>query len=87
IFRGFRSNSIASRYNYNRSKSSDAQRKLEHVGKGYWGIYADSQEAAKALAVVMGYAGRPEVHSSGMYGHYHDITHTFHIWFGGTISY
>lgn len=80
-------NSISRRYKYNRSKSSSAQRQLERKGSGNWGIYADSQSAAKALAVVFGFSGRPEVHASGMYGHYHDSTHTFHIWYGGKISY
>ena len=73
------SNSLSRRYTYNRGQSSPAQRLLEKEAKGHWGIYADSQQAAKALAIVLGYSGRPEVHSSGMYGHYHDLTHTFHI--------
>lgn len=80
-------NSINQRYQYNKGKSSDAQRQLEHLGKGEWGIYADTQYAAKALAVVLGYSGKPEVHGSGMYGHYHDSTHTFHIWYGGILTY
>ena len=80
-------NSISRRYKYNRGKSSSAQRQLERKGSGNWGIYADSQSAAKALAVVFGFSSRPEVHASGMYGHYHDSTHTFHIWYGGQISY
>ncbi len=80
-------NSISKRYMYNRGKSSLAQRQLEHKGSGNWGIYADSQSSAKALAVVFGFSARPEVHASGMYGHYHDSTHTFHIWYGGEISY
>lgn len=80
-------NSINQRFTYNRTNSSSAQRQLEHKGSGYWGIYADSQSAAKALAIVFGYTAKPEVHASGMYGHYHDSTHTFHIWYGGKISY
>ena len=80
-------NSITQRYIYNKNKSSSAQRQLEHKGSGNWGIYANSQYAAKALAVVLGFSGKPKVHASGMYGHYHDGTHTFHIWYGGKISY
>ena len=49
-----------------------------------WGIYADSQEAAKTLAVALGYSLTPEVHISGYYAHYHDggTHHKIHIWFG-----
>lgn len=74
-------------HRYNRSKSSEAQRQLEHLGSGNWGVYANSQEAAKALAVIFSGYEAPEVHSSGMYGHYHDGTHTFHIWYGGVLNY
>ena len=72
---------------YDKGSSSFAQRALEHLGSGHWGIYSDSQVAAKALAVTFGYTSPPEVHGSGMYGHYHDSTHTFHIWFGGVLTY
>ena len=75
-------NNLSNTYQYNREYSSDAQRLLEHKG-----IYADTQGAAKALAVVFGYNAKPEVHGSGMYGHYHDSTHTFHIWYGGVVTY
>ena len=80
-------NSITQRFVYSRERSSNAQRTLEHCGTGDWGIYADSQVAAKALAMVFSSTAKPEVHGSGMYGHYHDSTHTFHIWFGGKITY
>ncbi len=80
-------NSIAQRFTYSKNRSSSAQRQLEHKGSGNWGIYADSQSAAKALATVFGCTERPEVHASGLYGHYHDSTHTFHIWYGGKITY
>ncbi len=62
-----------------------------------WGIYASNQSAAKALAVVTGcleadkspyyshgYNG-PEFHGAGQYAHYHDYTHSFHIWYGSPI--
>ena len=79
-------NSISQTFTYDRGKASDAQRQLEHLGKGEWGIYSHSQYAAKALATVFGCTEPPEVHGSGMYGHYHDSTHTFHIWYGGMIN-
>ena len=79
-------NSISQRFTYNKGKSSDAQRQLEHLGKGEWGIYSHSQYAAKALATVLGCTEPPEIHGAGMYGHYHDSTHTFHIWYGGMIN-
>ena len=78
---------IYMRQMYQRNKSSYAQRKLEHMGNGNWGIYADSQAAAKALAITFGGVNPPEVHSSGMYAHYHDATHSFHIWYGGIVTY
>jgi len=80
-------NSITRRYKYDKTKSSTAQRTLEHKGNRQWGIYADTQSAAKALAVVLGSSEKPKVHGSGYYGHYHDFTHTFHIWYGGKIIY
>jgi len=80
-------NSISQCYTYGKGASSDIQRQLEHLGSGNWGIYADSQQAAKALAVVLGWSNPYEVHSFGMHGHYNDGTHTFRIWYGGTISY
>ena len=74
-------------YQYDPGRSSDAQRLLEHMGTGNWGIYASSQSAAKALAFALGSTAPPEVHGAGMYGHYHDATHTLHIWYGGMINY
>jgi len=47
-------------------KSSDAQRQLQG-NSANWGIYTNDQAAAKALAVVFGFNGKPEVHGSGMY--------------------
>ena len=48
----------------------------------YRGYYWD---AAFANGLPSGAASLgPEVHGVGRYGHYHDITHTFHIWYGGT---
>lgn len=52
-----------------------------------WGIYADSQVAAKTLAVALGYNKKPEVHRSGYYAHYHDEKHIIHIWYSGKIWY
>lgn len=89
-------NSISQRFYYNIHRSSSAQRQLEHKESGNWGIYADSQSAAKSLAVVFGFSAKPEVHASGMYGHYHggyvntktgEYEHVFHIWYGGILNY
>lgn len=52
-----------------------------------WGIYADSQEAAKTLAFALGGYSPPEVHNSGYYAHYHDGQHKIHIWYGSKIWY
>ena len=80
-------NKLNQSFKYARENSSDAQRKLEHMGSENWGIYTHDQAYAKALAIIVGAHQPPEVHGSGMYGHYHDGTHTFHIWYGGTITY
>ena len=69
------SSSVWQRFVYNVGNSSPAQRLLEHKGSGEWGIYADSQYAAKALATVFGSTQCPEVHKPGMYAHYHIINH------------
>ena len=63
--------------------------KVKNLEKEYnnWGIYANNQDSAKALAVVFGNTDPPEVHESGYYGHYHDSTHSFHIWYGSPIFY
>ena len=79
-------NGVNHAYTYNKEKSSDAQRKLQHLGTGNWGIYTHSQSAAKALALAFSWNEAPEVHGAGMYGHYHDSMHAFHIWFGGQIN-
>lgn len=79
-------NTLSKIYKYNKNKSSTAQRKLEGKSAN-WGIYTHDQANAKALSVVFGWNNKPEVHGSGMYGHYHDSTHTFHIWYGGKKSY
>ena len=52
-----------------------------------WGIYTNSQQYAKYLALATGCNAQPEVHSSGMYGHYHDSQHKIHIWYGGMLNY
>ena len=55
------------------------------------GIYADSQQDAKVLALAFGDLESPCVHGSGMYAHYHanafDGEHIAHIWFGGKLRY
>lgn len=77
-------------FRYDSSKSSELQRKVEKMGK-QWGIYTHDQAHAKLLALSLGCTYSPEVHGSGMYGHY-NITgpngnHVFHIWFGGVQNY
>ena len=52
-----------------------------------WGIYTNSQQYAKYLALATGCNAQPEVHSSGIYGHYHDSQHKIHIWYGGMLNY
>ena len=49
-----------------------------------WGIYAKSQQAAKTLAVALGYTGTPR-YIPGGYPHYHDGKHIIHIWYGERI--
>jgi len=80
-------NSLNKQYKYDPGKSSNAQRTLQHLGSEQWGIYTHAQSAAKALAVVLGSNEKPEVEGTNMYGHYHDSTHSFHIWFGGKLSF
>lgn len=52
-----------------------------------WGIYCYDQALARALANTLGCLNAPEVHSSGMYEHYHDANHVIHIWYGGILRY
>ena len=60
---------------------------LKQNHRHLWGIYTYSQAYAKRLAYAVGLGGGPEVHTAGYYGHYHDSTHEYHIWFGGPIWY
>lgn len=50
-----------------------------------WGIFADSQAAAKTLAVALGYNGPPKGIQGG-YRHYHDEKHAIHIWYGSKLK-
>jgi len=45
------------------------------------------EEAAKKLAVSVGCVKPPEVEDVGYFGHYHDFTHTIHIWYGYPLYY
>ena len=87
-------NNLSGRFHF--KKNSSLHEKYKENGN-HWGIYAHSQSAAKALAIVTGcleadespdyrhgYAG-PEFHGPGYYAHYHDFTHAFHIWYGSPI--
>lgn len=79
-------NTLRQDYIYNKEKGSTAQNMLQPYSKK-WGIYTNDQKHAKALASVCGAYMSPEVHGSGKYGHYHDFSHAFHIWYGGIITY
>ena len=78
-------NSLGNKYTFNTNVLSKAEEKcqknsgLKHIN---WGIYTKTKSAAKALASTFKWSGAPEVHGSGKYGHYHDKTHSFHVWFG-----
>lgn len=39
------------------------------------------------IYVVFRQSGKPEVCDFGMYWSYRDSTHTFHIWYGGSLTY
>ena len=69
------------RRRFQRSNARSQLRKKQKKNN-LWGIYADTQIAAKAMAVVTGAYSAPEVHKYGQYGHYHDKRHFIHIWFG-----
>jgi len=61
--------------------------RLRNEAGGLWGVYTPRQEHAAALANVFGAYASPRVHDSGYFGHFHDGTHSFHIWFGDPIWY
>ncbi len=77
-------NSIKKRYKYkfNEGKLSKNAQTAYNSNRKTWGIFADSQVAAKSLAVVLRFNGKPEIHQSGQYRHYHDKDRALHIWFG-----
>ena len=77
--------SLSSRYTCKNKCEAEKQATKAGAQKNKWGIYAKTQYAAKALAVVFGYTDPPKVHGYGYYGHYHDVDHKFHIWFGNPI--
>ena len=80
-------NSISNRYIFKYYDSRVSKHVQTAHSYSNWGIYADTQSAAKALAVVLGYSGKPEVHGDGYYGHYHDADHIIHIWYGSPVHY
>ena len=73
------SGSLSKRYRVSISRPNNVTKE--------WGIYTTKQIDAKALAIVLGCTASPEVHGSYMYGHYHDIDHLIHIWYGQPIIY
>lgn len=56
-----------------------------------WGVYTQNQNNAKGLAYMLVCQEPPEVHGSGMDGHYNISNkkgkHVFHIWFGSILNY
>ena len=83
-------NTLSKKYTFNTRLLSKAEKRCQKdsgIKKVEWGIYAKKQSAAKALASVFRYTSSPEIHGSGKYGHYHDSTHSFHIWFGSAFIY
>lgn len=69
-------------YKLNEGKLSKNAQTAYRGNERTWGIFADSQVAAKSLAVVLRFNGKPEIHQSGQYRHYHDKDRKLHIWFG-----
>ena len=76
-------NNLFVTHNYNSKSTCYAKIKAEENGSEIWGIYTKLQCHARALAEAVGiFPGGPEVHKVGSYGHYHNNTRNFHIWFG-----
>jgi hypothetical protein len=77
------SNSLKKIYNFTYVNVSSKYKSI--INKNMlWGIKADSQAAAKTLAIVFGCSVNPEIHGDGSDGyvaHYHDKSHKFHIWY------
>ena len=80
-------NNLRRAIEYDNSRYCDAHKEADKRGASHWGIYTHKQVHAKALAISIGIITPPEVHGSGMYGHYNDKKHSFHIWFGGMMNY
>ena len=82
---------LSRQYVYDKGNTSPAKKMTTSnrscKGGNYWGVYTHDQAHACALAYVFSCDTPPEVEQSGMYGHYHDKTHSFHIWFGGILNY
>ena len=72
-------------------KDSDciARDNARAFGSEIWGIYTVQQGHAKMLALLVSanQIEPPKVHGHKKYGHYHDSTHSFHIWYGDPIYY
>ena len=80
-------NNLRRAMEYDNSRYCGAHKEADKRGASHWGIYTHKQVHAKALAISIGIITPPEVHGSGMYGHYNDKKHSFHIWFGGMMNY
>jgi len=68
----------------NKDKFSNNAKTAQNSNSNCWGVFADSQVAAKTLAVALGYTSAPQGISGG-YRHYHDGKHRIHIWYGQKI--
>lgn len=68
----------------NKDKLSNNAKTAQNSNSNCWVVFADSQVAAKSLAVTIGYTSAPQGISSG-YGHYHDGKHRIRILYGKKI--
>lgn len=85
-------NNLRQATTYNKKgPACEAKKYAMSNGADYWGIYTPLQAHAKHLALLVHAKEQtvksPEVHGPGMYGHYHDGNHAFHIWYGGPLYY
>lgn len=63
--------------------------KNNNVGRRYIGIYTVLQKNAAALAMILGCVNNSKydlAHNVNFYNHYHDASHTIHVWFGSPVA-
>lgn len=69
--------------NVNLEKLGQNAKSVKNNNENCWGVFADSQVAAKTLAVALGAEKNcVPMGIQGGYPHYHDRKHTIHIWYG-----